>query len=119
MSVLRSSISASRLLSPVVAMALFGFTASQAHAEGFNTGYILDEMPEKERIVHIDGVVRGIAFTHFFQNNKDETGFNCVSNYALTGSDTNWTDMIEFLAKYPDKPLGGVMFIYLRKKCGL
>jgi len=97
---------------------MVGLKTGQVQAEDFNTGYILNKMPKDERIVHIDGVVQGIAYTHYFQNNKDDAGFNCIREYGVTGEASKWSNMLDFLTKHPDKPLGGVMFVYLRKKCG-
>lgn len=98
---------------------MVGMIAGQAKAEDFNTGYVLNKMPKREGTVHIDGTVRGIAYAHYYNNNKDQTGFECINNHAAGGDDDAWQRMINFLWKYPDKPLGGVLYIYLRKKCGL
>ena len=49
-----------------------GASIQQAQAEDFNTGYILNKMPVPQQTVHIDGTVRGIAYTHYFKSEKDQ-----------------------------------------------
>lgn len=98
---------------------MVGMIAGQAKAEDFNTGFVLNKMPVDERIVHIDGLVRGIAFASFFHKNKDNRAFECVLDYALTGDQDKRFQMLDFAKQYSDKPLGGVLFVYLRKKCEL
>lgn len=96
-----------------------GLTTGLAKAEEFNTGYVLNKMPIDERLVHIDGVVRGIAFASYFHKNKDNTAFECALDYALVGNKAKWQSMMDFASQHQEKPLGGVLFVYLRKKCGL
>ena len=90
-----------------------------AEAKNFNTGFVLNDMPSNDSLLLIDGTVRGIAYAHYFQNDQDNKGFECILDYAVTGDETKWLNMREFLEKYPDKPLGGVAYVYLRKKCNL
>lgn len=98
---------------------MVGMDAGQAKAEDFNTSFVLNKMPIDERITHIDGVVRGIAFASYFHKDKDNTAFECVLDYALTGNREKRFAMLDFAKDYGEKPLGGVLFVYLRKKCGL
>ncbi len=98
---------------------MVGMIAGQAKAEDFNTGFVLNKMPVDERVTHIDGVVRGIAFASYFHKDKDNAAFECTLNYATTGDNTKWQSMLDFAQGHPDKPLAGVLFVYLRKKCGL
>lgn len=107
----------SRILAIIALM--MGMHIGQAKAEEFNTGYVLEKMPQKEGVVHIDGTIRGIAYAHFYNNDKDTRGFECINNYAAGGDAAAWQSMINFIGKHKDKPLGGVLFIYLRKKCDL
>lgn len=96
-----------------------GVTTAQTKADDFDTAYVFNKLPKEQGLVHVDGLVRGIAYTHYFKSEKDQAGFECVLEYALAGDDTKWDNMIEFARKYPDKALGGVIFVYLRKKCNL
>ena len=96
---------------------MIGMQTGQLQARDFDTGYILNEMPVDERIVHIDGLVRGIAYAHFFQNDKDNIGFECRLDHALTGNTDKRQAMLDFASNHADKPMGGVLFLYLRKKC--
>lgn len=98
---------------------MVGMHIGQVKAEEFNTGYVLEKMPQKEGVVHIDGTIRGIAYAHYYNNDKDTQGFQCINNHAAGGDDDAWQNMINFIGKHKDKPLGGVLFIYLRKKCDL
>ena len=98
---------------------MIGVYTQQAKAEDFNTGYVFNKLPKEQGLAHVDGVVRGIAYSHYFKSNKDQTGFECVLDYALAGDDNKWENMIEFAQGHPDKALGGVLFVYLRKKCNL
>ena len=45
---------------------MVGMSIGYAKAEDFNTGFVLNKMPVSERVVHIDGLVRGIAFSSYF-----------------------------------------------------
>jgi len=76
-------------------------------------------MAKNEGLAHIDGTIRGIAYAHYYNNNKDINGFECVNDHAMGGDDSKWQSMVNFLWKYTDKPLGGVLFIYLSKRCKL
>ncbi len=110
------TLSKSSFISAMI-MSMVGVNSGQA--EDFNTGFVLNKMPVDERIVHIDGLVRGIAFASFFHKNKDNAAFECVLDYALTGDRDKRFQMLDFAEGYSDKPLGGVLFVYLRKKCEL
>jgi len=107
--------------SPILATIalMVGMHIGQAKAEEFNTGYVLEKMPQNEGVVHIDGTIRGIAYAHYYNNDKDTQGFECINNHAAGGDHDAWQSMINFIGKHKDKPLGGVLFIYLRKKCDL
>ena len=103
----------------ISAMIMSMVGVNSGYAEDFNTGYVLEKMQGREGTVHIDGVVRGIAYAHYYNNGKDQQGFDCINNYAAGGNNDAWQNMIDFLEMHKEKPLGGVMFIYLRKKCNL
>ena len=98
---------------------MVGIHIGQAKAEEFNTGYILNTMPVEKQSVHIDGLVRGIAFSSYFLKNKDNTAFECALEYAATGDVAKWQSMLDFAQNHQDKPMGGVLFVYLKKKCNL
>jgi len=91
-----------------------------AEAKNFNTGFVLNDMQDDEANMLIDGVVRGIAYAHYFQNNKDNKGFDCIMGYAHgSGTAEKIHSLHVFFENYLDKPLGGVAYVYLRKKCNL
>lgn len=107
--------------SPILATIalMVGMHIGQAKAEEFNTAYVFNKLPKEQGLAHVDGVVRGIAYSHYFKSKKDQIGFECVLDYALSGDDAKWDNMVEFARMHPDKALGGVLFVYLRKKCNL
>jgi len=90
-----------------------------AKAEDFNTGYVLRKMPVEQQTVHIDGLVRGVAFSSYFLKNKNNEAFECILDYAATGDVDKWQSMLDFAQNHQDKAMGGVLFVYLRKKCRL
>jgi len=90
------TLSKSSLISAMI-MSMVG--VNSGYAEDFNTAYVLEKMPKREGLAHIDGTVRGIAYTHYYQNNKDQSGFECVNNHGVGGDDAAWQDMVNFLWK--------------------
>lgn len=93
---------------------------SIAHAGSLNAGAVLNEMDAKQRYAYVSGVVEGLAYSRFLTDKPNEEGMTCIYDWYYEGNATEqWTRITTRLKRHPDKPVGVLMHILIKKDCGL
>lgn len=91
---------------------------SQAQARDLNAGFVLNKMNADERVAYISGVIEGLAYSRFLRDRPDESGMNCVYDWFDENYKKKWLKTKRWLARHPDKPVGVLMYVLIKKECG-
>ncbi len=81
-----------------------------------NAGYLLNKMSSNEQVNFIAGVVEGLAFSRWLKDRPDDTGIKCI--YKWAGNKKKWNQIDAFFAKHPEKAIGPLLYILIKKECG-
>ena len=90
----------------------------QAQARDLNAGFVMKEMNSKERVAYVAGVIEGLAYSRFLKDRPDETGVSCIYDWFYEDEDKNWAKMEHWFNRHPDKQVGVLLHVLIKKECG-
>jgi hypothetical protein len=91
-----------------------------AIAKELNAGFVLNQMSTDQRTGYLFGVVEGLAYARFLRDKPDQTGMNCIYDwYHGAGSDVRRAKVRKLMKKHHDRPVGPLLFVLLKKECGV
>ncbi len=83
--------------------------------EAINAGFVLNKMEPGKQVAYVTGVIEGLAVSRFLRDRPDVTGMKCIYD---------WYDKISvekvdaWFARYPERPVGVILHLLIKKKCG-
>lgn len=89
-----------------------------ANAKNLNAGFVLNEMNVDERVGYISGVIEGLAYSRFLRDKPSEEGMSCVYRWYDNGGASQMKKIRAWFARHPDKPVGVLLYVLIKKKCG-
>lgn len=93
-------------------------TINEAVAQ--SAGDVLNKMEPDQSASYINGVVEGLAFARWVKDKPDKTGMQCIYDwYYRSDTETNFKTVMSWLERHPDKPVGGLMYVLIKKECGV
>ena len=98
-------------------MSIFG-SSGIAHAGSLNAEYVMKEMDAKQQVSYISGVIEGLAYSRFLRDRPNDSGMNCIYNWHSNGGTGRWKKMEAWFARHPDKPVGVLLYVLIKKECG-
>ena len=100
-------------------VSLFAAMSSQAQAGEINAGYLLSKMNTDQQVSYVAGVVEGLAFSRYLRDKPDQSGIKCVYHwYDQNSSKSQIKKMDNWFARHPDKPVGALLHVLIKKRCG-
>lgn len=80
----------------------------------------MKEMNVDQQVSYIAGVIEGLAFSRYLRDKPNQKSMNCVYGWYAdnTGSAKKRQKMEAWLAKHPEKPVGVLLHVLIKKKCG-
>lgn len=93
-----------------------GLFSSEAMAQ--TAGDVMTKMSVNERGRYFAGVVEGLAYARWLRDRPDETGFKCVYDWYYEGGEENHRRIDAWLNRHPDKPIGPLFHVLIKRKCG-
>ena len=93
-------------------------TLNQAAAEQITAGSLSDNMTADERFAYIAGVTEGLAYSRFLKDRPDETGMSCIYDWFYGGKIRTRRRIDAWFARHPDKPVGTLLYVLIKKECG-
>lgn len=87
-----------------------------AEATDFTAQKVMTEMTTAQRYSFVAGVVEGLAYARYSNDNKSTSGMECIYDWFYKEPQT---DMLIYTAfeKYPTYPPGAIIASLLKKKC--
>jgi len=102
----------------ILTMILTGTNIS--HAQTINAGFVMNKMNADQQVSYIAGVVEGLAYSRYLRDKPSQEGMNCVYKWYAnnTGGAKKRQKMETWLGRYPDKPVGVLLHVLIKKDCG-
>lgn len=89
-----------------------------SQASQLNAGAVMNKMNADERFGYISGVVEGLAYSRWQRDKPNSTGMRCVYDWYYKGGKDNARKLDVWLNRHPDKPVGALMHVLIKKDCG-
>ena len=89
-----------------------------AQANNLNAGFVLNEMNKDQRVSYIAGVIEGLAYSRFLRDKPNEKGMNCVYDWYYKGKAEQMKNIRAWFGRHPDKPVGVLLYVLIKKDCG-
>ncbi len=92
--------------------------ANISNASELNAGAVMNKMNADERFGYLSGVIEGLAYSRWLRDKPDSTGMSCIYNWYYKGGKKNTGRLDTWLNRHPDKPVGALMYVLIKKECG-
>ena len=91
-----------------------------AHAQNLDADFVLNKMNADQQVSYIAGVVEGMAYSRYLRDKPSEDGMNCLYQWYAnnTGSREKSKKVDALFAQHPDKPVGVLLYVLMKKECG-
>jgi len=90
-----------------------------SNASELDAGAVLNKMKEDERFGYVSGVIEGLAYSRWQRDKPDQTGMKCIYDWYYKNNSKRWENtIIPVFEKYQDKPVGAILYVLTKKKCG-
>lgn len=100
----------------VIILSLIGVFSSEVTAQ--TAGDVMNKMNSDERGSYFAGVVEGLATARWLRDRPDAEGSNCVFNWYYEGGEETRRRIHAWLNRHPDKPVGPLFHVLIKRKCG-
>lgn len=104
-------------LSIIILGVMLGCVDSR-QVEAQTAGDVIGKMNPDQRWNYIAGVVEGLAFARWTKDKPDKTGMKCIYDWYYQGDKRNFNRTMTWLERHPDKPVGGLLYVLIKKDCG-
>jgi hypothetical protein len=94
--------------------------AKTSYSKTINAGFVMNKMNVDQQVSYIAGVIEGLAFSRYLRDKPNQKSMKCVYGWYAenTGGPQKWKKMEAWLAKHPDKPVGVLLYVLIKRKCG-
>lgn len=93
--------------------------AGVSHSKTINAGFVLEEMSSDQQVSYITGVIEGLAYSRYLREKPSQKGMKCVYSWFESDSWANkWKRIDAWFSRHPDKPVGVLLYVLIKKKCG-
>ncbi|MEM8541608.1 MAG: hypothetical protein AAGF25_11705 [Pseudomonadota bacterium] len=93
-------------------------THTNAQDRTFDAGFVMSEMPTKQRFAFVNGVLQGLAYARFRKDRPDEKGMTCIQQWLFSKKSDRWKTVEDAFNKYQDKPPAVLLHLLAKKECG-
>ena len=100
----------------VVSACLLTVTPSVAPAQ--TAGDVMTKMSVEQRLSYIAGVLEGLAFARWIKDKPDKAGMKCIYDWYYRDAKKVHTGVTAWLSRHPDKLVGGLMYVLIKRECG-
>ena len=96
-----------------------GLTLNAPQAGALTVEDMRESMSVEAQVAYVSGVVEGLAFGRWIENNRDQAGMNCILGwYYQQPNDDVWLSILDFFDQHPDQHIGTLMYALIREECG-
>ena len=105
-------------ISMVFLMTIFG-SPRISHSKTINAGFLLKKMNSDQQVSYITGVVEGLAYSRYLREKPSQKGMKCIYSWYAEGDRVKkWKRIDAWFSRHPDKPIGVLLYVLIKKKCG-
>ena len=94
------------------------FLSSGRDAAALTADDVLNRMNADQRFGYISGVVEGLAFSRWLEDQPDSAGMNCIYDWYYQGDAERSNQIDGWLNRHLDRPVGALMHVLIRQECG-
>jgi len=87
-------------------------------AKALTANEVMNKMNSDQRFGYISGVVEGLAYSRWLRDKPDRDGMDCIFNWYLKGKGRDWNNVSSWFSRHPDKPVGALLYVLIKKECG-
>ena len=87
-------------------------------ANALTAGDVLNKMNTDQRYGYIAGVVEGLAYSRWLKDKPQNEGMKCIYDWYYGKPGKNWERINSWLTRHPDKPVGALLYVLIKKECG-
>lgn len=103
----------------IIIVGLMLLPGGSASAEDLLDAGVVMDMPHEQRLGYISGVIEGLAYSRFLRDRPNEDGMKCIFDWYYEGGDLKaWNKIAAWFDRHPDKPVGALLYVLVRKECG-
>ena len=96
-----------------------GLTLNAPQAGALTVEDMRESMPPEERVAYVSGVVEGLAFGRWIENDRDQAGMDCILEWYYGDSELSaYSTALDFFDQHPDQHIGTLMYALIREECG-
>ena len=77
-----------------------------------------ESMSVEAQVAYVSGVVEGLAFGRWIENNRDQAGMDCILGWYYDRESRDPNQMWNFFDQHPDQHIGTLMYALIREECG-
>ena len=100
----------------VIILGMILSIAQQAQAQNLDADFVLNKMTSDQQVSYVEGVIEGLAFSRWQRDKPDRAGIQCI--YKWSDSKDKWPKIEQWFARHPDKQVGPLLYILIKKECG-
>ena len=87
-------------------------------ANAQTAGDVVTKMNADQRLSYVSGVVEGLAYSRWLRDKPSAEGMNCVYDWYYKGAGKDWNGVVSWFERHPDKPVGALLYVLIKKDCG-
>ncbi len=104
----------------VIILGVILTNTNNVQAQNLDAGFVLNKMNADQQVSYIAGVVEGMAYSRYLRDKPSEDGMNCIYQWYAnnTGSGEKSKNVDALFSRHPDKPVGVLLYVLMKKECG-
>lgn len=87
-------------------------------ANALTAGDVLNKMTSEQSVSYINGVIEGLAYSRWLRDRPSSKGSKCIYDWYYQGGKKSFNQTMSWLERHPDKPVGALIYVLTKKKCG-
>lgn len=81
-------------------------------------GDVMNKMNDDQSIGYITGVIEGLAYSRWLRDKPNGGGSKCIYDWYYKGGEKVKRQMFDWFDRHPDKGLGPLLYVLIKKECG-
>ena len=79
---------------------------------------VLNKLSLEQRFSYVAGVVEGLAQSRWLIDRPDQAGHDCIFDWYYNGGEKRSHLVDTWFKRHPDKNVGALLYVLIKKDCG-
>ena len=106
-----------QIVTIIIGMLVAGISPSIASS--LNADAVLNKMTLEQRHSYVSGVIEGLAYSRWLKDKPSDVGMQCIYKWYYSGKTENLKKIYAWFERHPDKPVGALLYVLIKKECGV